>query len=243
MSNNSQNSTAPYWISITLITFGVLFLLQNFGFFYLGEIWVLWPLILIAIGIAKFREAGFTHFFDPSNLITFGIFALLANFRFLYWGDIWEVLPAFILILIGLRILLGQRIMGENRDRDRFSQDQFNALAIFGGKELQIQSENFRGGNITVLFGGAEVYLGESIPAPENSVVDVLVMFGGAEIYVPANWNVVMKGMPIFGGYADKRKLITSTHDENAPTLILRGFVMFGGIEIGNAVQMPEQSS
>jgi len=60
-------------------------------------------------------------------------------------------------------------------------------------------------------------------------------MFGGAEIRIPEDWIVQIKGIPIFGGFEDGRRSIPAEEKTKDRTLIIKGFVMFGGLELRDA--------
>ena len=59
----------------------------------------------------------------------------------------------------------------------------------------------------------------------------VLAVMGGFQVLVPATWNVILEATAFMGGVDDRRRP-PATPDPAAPTLILRGFVMMGGVEI-----------
>lgn len=104
---------------------------------------------------------------------------------------------------------------------------------MFSGFNVKNASQNFRGGNITAIFGGVVVDLREaSILKEQEARIDVLIAFGGAEIFVPKGWNVIIKGIPIFGGWDNKT--VNNNFDTNSPTLKINSFVMFGGFEVEN---------
>ena len=67
-------------------------------------------------------------------------------------------------------------------------------VSIFGGGTKIISSDNFKGGNITAIFGGSEINLTGCKLANGDQVIDVLMIFGGSTIIVPKEWNVVVKG-------------------------------------------------
>jgi hypothetical protein len=62
--------------------------------------------------------------------------------------------------------------------------------------------------------------------------LEITAIFGGATLIVPSNWAVQTGGtVTIFGGIGDKRKITTLT-ESTAKTLVLKGTMVFGGIEI-----------
>ncbi|RFZ82096.1 hypothetical protein DYU05_15830 [Mucilaginibacter terrenus] len=108
--------------------------------------------------------------------------------------------------------------------------DVLDATAIFGGVNKTIFSKNFRGGDITNIFGGSEL---DFTHADINGMVyiDITQVFGGTKIIVPANWQVVSDISAIFAGTDDKR--IKSMRPINADkVLVLKGVSLFAGVEI-----------
>ena len=55
---------------------------------------------------------------------------------------------------------------------------------------------------------------------------------GGVDLKVPAHWNILIEVSPIMGGVDDKRKLHEVTDPDS--TLVIKGFCLFGGLEIKN---------
>ncbi|MCK6620186.1 MAG: hypothetical protein HUU32_09225 [Calditrichaceae bacterium] len=236
MNESKPKFGANFWLSIGLILLGLYLLLENLGFIYWGDIWDYWPLILVIIGLVKLYSSNFREVYSASVWIAVGLLLFLVTRDYIDLGDIFQFWPV-ILILIGIRIVWTHYLRSNRPDRaeESFTQDRIDAVAIFGGREVQIASENFEGGNITAIFGGVEIDFSGSRLAPGNNILDVFVMFGGAELRVPRNWNVVMKGMPIFGGFEDARRQVMG--EELAPEnlLIIKGLVLFGGLEVKDA--------
>lgn len=108
--------------------------------------------------------------------------------------------------------------------------DVLNATAIFGGVNKTIFSKNFRGGDITNIFGGTEL---DFTQADINGrvVIDITQMFGGTKIIVPANWQVVPDLAAIFAGVDDKR-IKNPAAINHGKVLVLKGVSLFAGIEI-----------
>lgn len=235
MNESKPKFGANFWLSIGLILLGLYLLLKNLGFIYWGDIWDYWPLIFVIIGLVKLYSSNFRELYSAALWIGVGLLLFLLIRDYLDFSDIFQFWPV-ILILIGIRIVWTHYLRSTRRERveGSFTQNRLDAVVIFGGREMQIVSENFEGGNITTIFGGVEIDFSGSRLAPGNNVLDVFVMFGGAELRVPRNWNVVLKGMPIFGGFEDARKQVAV--DELSPEnlLIIKGLVLFGGLEVKN---------
>ena len=71
-----------------------------------------------------------------------------------------------------------------------------------------------------------KLYASEMVGRVADRVVQI---FGGAKFLVPANWVVKSEAVAILGGVDDKRNV---AQPEPGKQLVLKGFVMFGGIEI-----------
>lgn len=233
MTNTSPTRGSSFWISVILISVGLLILLDNFNVFYLGDIWSYWPLALIAIGVVKLVGSNYKDLFSSGILILIGTVFLLDEMNIFYIDDIFELWP-LILIFIGGRIIYNLYYHGGDPSAraEGVAEDRVDGVAIFGGREMRVDSDTFKGGNLTVMFGGSEIYLGNSRPAAPRAVLDVFVMFGGVEIYVPSNWRVVQKAVPLFGGFTDSRRAIDTTADPSENVLVINGFVLFGGVEV-----------
>ena len=138
-----------------------------------------------------------------------------------------------VLILVGVWLLL----RGGKGPID-VEKDSLNLINIFSGTNSRILSNNFRGGSSISIFGGAEIDLREAKLSGGKAKFDIFALFGGSDIYVPQNWEVIIKGIPIFGGWDDNtsnlnRELEEGT-DENTETLVINCLVLFGGIDVNN---------
>ena len=108
--------------------------------------------------------------------------------------------------------------------------DFVDNTAIFSGNKKIILSKNFRGGDLVNIFGGCEVDLTQAdmtVPA----VLEVTAIFGGATLIVPSNWAIQSEAVTIFGGISDRRKMPVLNEDPKK-TLVLKGTMIFGGMEI-----------
>jgi len=110
-------------------------------------------------------------------------------------------------------------------------EEVLDIAAVFGAVKKNIYSKNFRGGEIVSVFGGAEVNLAQaSFQTPQIEIESVQI-FGGAKLIIPADWTIHNEAVAIFGGIEDKRpQPVAIPMPEKV--LVLKGFVMFGGIEI-----------
>ena len=110
------------------------------------------------------------------------------------------------------------------------SNSHFSATAILGGFDRKVNSQDFRGGNVTAFMGGGKIDLRRaSITLPHEPVIQVFAMFGGIEIRVPDDWTVISEVESILGGFDDKKHEPPKIETKR---LIVRGQVIMGGIEI-----------
>lgn len=112
-----------------------------------------------------------------------------------------------------------------------YSQDDFvDSTSIFGGANKIILSKDFKGGDIVNIFGGTELNLIQADIAG-TAELEMTTIFGGTKLIIPSNWSVKSEATIIFGGIEDKRSMPT-TISSPEKILLLKGTVIFGGIEI-----------
>lgn len=109
-------------------------------------------------------------------------------------------------------------------------EDVIELTAVFGGIKKRVFSKNFRGGDITTLFGGTEIDFTQA-DLNGQAVLDMTQFFGGATLIVPANWSIKSDLIAILGGITDKRTHMVDAGETNK-VLVISGTAIFGGIEI-----------
>jgi predicted membrane protein len=222
-----------FWLAVILIGVGVLLLMDNLGIRLVSNIWHFWPLVLIIIGLIKLRTDNPGQKSSAYTLLFIGGLFLLVELGVLRWRLIWQFWPV-ILILFGLSLIY-RKHRGEQDESTGYSDETIDAVAFFGGCERKISSKGFRGGHTSAMFGGVSLDFTHAKLAGGEASINVFTIFGGTELKVPHDWQVVMKGVPIFGGFEDSRPHPLENPAESGQTLVIKGFVMFGGIEIKSA--------
>jgi len=193
-----------------------------------------WEMILIVLGIIFI--ASRSNQTTGWVLLLVGLFLLVPDLvhipyplRRLFW-------PA-IFVIFGVVLLVRGQAFGPTQ-RPTVSTDPndtyLNDVAIFGGGEKIIAAHNFVGGKITAVFGGSNIDLRQATLAPGTQVIDVLCLFGGSNLLVPAEWDVRMEAVSIFGGFSDKRQQVGEPQKEVGKTLVIRGLAIFGGGDLKN---------
>jgi len=209
------------FFGLLIVAVGTVLLLDNAGTLDAGEIFgTWWPAIVVLAGILTFA-ANPRHWPVALIITAVGLAFLLSNLDIVDLGNF--IIPAAI-ILVGLLVLFGRGLGARTEAGDRV-----NSFNVFSGSEIASHSKQFQGGSISAVFGGAEVDLRDTVPAP-GAELDVFAAFGGVEVTVPQGWNVVTRGLPLFGGIENATAKDPVSAD--APTLAVNATVLFGGLEI-----------
>lgn len=216
-----------------LIFIGGLFLLNSLSIidFRFSRVIFSWPFFLMIIGV--FILVNTSKKVLGGILSGVGAFLLLPRvFPDLYFDG--SVVFPVILIAFGLYILLNRAKQRQEslRNDGSIKKDTIDDVAVFGGGSKIIYSDNFKGGNVTAVFGGSEINLMSCKLADGENVLDVLMVFGGTTIIVPKEWNVVINVTSILGGFSNKSVRNPNLVVDQSRTLVIKGLAMFGGGEI-----------
>ncbi len=226
-----HGSDSRVFLGVLFVAIGALLILENLDLlsYDLSHILISWPMLLIVIGIFNLnRKAGSAGFI----LIGIGTFFLLPRIFDVpdhFFRNFW---PA-ILVVIGIIFILqwkrkpGLAPFSSTTD----NRDILDETAIFGGRNMSLVSEQFKGGKITSIFGGSKINLLYCKPV-DGCVIDVATIFGGTKIIVPENWNVKTEVVSIFGGFEDKRGNSVISRVDQSKVVVIKGVAIFGGGEI-----------
>lgn len=213
-------------ITIGLIIGGNALEITNINVFFDGW-WTL--IIIIPCFIGLFTEKEKT-----GNVIglLIGIALLLACQDLIEFGMLWDLILPTILVTIGLSIIfkdiIGTKINKEIKKINENKTEEKTCCATFSGQNINFNGEEFKGADLTAVFGGVKCDLTKAI-INEDVVINACCVFGGIDIYVPENVKVKVKSTSIFGGVSDKKK-----HNEEAEvhTIYINSTCIFGGIDI-----------
>lgn len=232
MEENKNKVDKRVLLGSILIGLGGIFFLNSLDIFdfNFGRVIFSWPFFFIVIGMYLTL--------NTSRKMVGGIIAGLGFIFILprifpsidYDGS---VVVSIFLIAFGSYIILNQKKKTEVTDElGQITKDVIDDVAIFGGGTKIVSTDNFRGGNITAVFGGSEIILKGSKLAEGTNSIDILAIFGGTTIVVPNDWNVVMNVTSIFGGFSNKSIKDPNRTVDLSRTLIVKGLVVFGGGEL-----------
>lgn len=236
MENKDKNITDKRVIlGGVLVVIGALLLLGSMDILdvSISHIIFSWPFIFTIIGLFIL--------FNTNKKLLGGIFIGIGLFFLIprifpyvhYHGGI--VFPV-ILIALGIYIILNHRKkdISESERSGFLKKDLIDDVSIFGGGNKIVASDNFRGGNITAIFGGSEINLTGCKLADGDQIIDLLLVFGGTTIVVPRDWNVVVNVTSVLGGFSDKSIRDPGVIPDQSRTLYVKGLAMFGGGEVKN---------
>jgi predicted membrane protein len=123
-------------------------------------------------------------------------------------------------------------ISSSNTSTEGDNAEYISVNAVFGGVKKNIQSKNFKGGDVTSFMGGAEInFMQADIQHPIE--LEVNNVFGGTKLIIPSNWDVRNEISAVFGGVEDKRNFNNSASDTDK-RILLKGACVFGGVEVTN---------
>lgn len=223
-----RNNSGRVIGGLVLVVVGLAFFARQAGL-DLPEWLFRWPMILIAVGLyigsrQSFRVGGWIV-----PLIIGCVFLVDDVF---YDMDLRHYMFPSIIVGIGLYMIFKPRA-GRRRHwdtQDATSDDGLETTSVFGATKRTIISKDFKGGEITTLFGGTDLNFGQA-DIQGTAVLQITTAFGGTKLVVPAHWNIQSEVVCIFGGIDDKRHLAKDA-SPSGKTLILKGTCIFGGVDI-----------
>lgn len=240
LANDSRSTMGWIFLGIGGLNIAARFLHFSVG----GLISDFWPLILIGIGaffIFKKRDRKTIHFYthhdNTSNEfhseIKNGINEMKQEFKKEFGEEGEKIKEEF--------KSAGQEFKNEfNKDynsdynKEQNSADMIDEVSVFNSIKRRITSQNFRGGRITSIFGGADIFMNEAKLAQGEQVLDIVAIFGGIDLYVPRDWRVIVKTVTIFGGFDDNRFRDSGVEIADDRAIVIKGFVLFGGGDVKN---------
>jgi len=232
------------WAGLIVIAVGSVFLARQMDVPIPG--WVIsWPSFFIVLGLF----IGAKHAFrDWGWIVLVLIGTTLHALRFVDDGfEYYKLIWPLAIIAFGIIIIFKPR----NRERIWRGRDgstihssnptevqlktsgdnTFENVNIFGGSKRVIISKDFHAGEVVTVFGGSEINFMQA-DINGRAEIELVQIFGGTKLIVPPNWHLQSEELVcIFGGVDDKRNP-SALAPENQKVLVLKGTVIFGGIDI-----------
>ena len=227
-------------LGLALIFFGLIFTLDNFGVLDASEIWRFWPLVLIAMGLARIWSGTFWR--DPAGIVflILGVAFGMKNFGILHFRL--SYLFPLILVFFGVRIVSGHLARKRTvvagppgiAGGEPASPGRLSDWALFGGVDRRYAGLAFSGGEVSAIFGGFSLNLRGATMVGDEARIDVFAFCGGGDIKIPEDWNVSVSVVPLFGGTDDKTRHPLPEPGKTPKQLLVTGYVIFGGVGIKN---------
>lgn len=221
------------FVGVALLIIGHrLGLISNYAYHLL----ISWQMLLITIGVINILT--WRGAFWGSILVVVGAVFLLPKI-FIVPIALSKLSFPIILLLVGVLIILKSLFKKNNINFHKkfddelidYSEDYIREKYVFGGTNMQVKSQNFKGGKIEAVFGGGRIdFSMAQLSIQDKVILDLELVFGGLEIIVPQDWTVIIKSQSVFGGIVEKKSPLVQT--DPTKEFIIIGKAVFGGAEI-----------
>jgi hypothetical protein len=232
MANDTNRAANQVVLGLLVVGMGILFLLDNLDILNVRHAIGFWPLFFIVAGCAALLGNGpRSGNYMGGVLIAVGVLMALGRMGFFYisWSTLWPLVMIALGGLVLFRSLGPGRVARPGGAADAGPENVVDIVAVLGGFERRVNTQDFRGGEITAVMGGCALDLREASIVKE-AVINVFAIWGGINIKVPPDWTVILHGTPVMGGFAEK----TVTPPDASKRLVITGYAIMGGVEVRN---------
>lgn len=132
------------------------------------------------------------------------------------------------LIILGTIIITTNNMRGIKLKEPDLNIQKVNYFNIFTEMINRVETENFKGGELTTIFGISELDI-KSSKIDSSNFLSIVSIFGGVKLQLPKECKVIITGKPIFGSWKNRRH---SEIDQDYPVIKIKAKVIFGHIEI-----------
>lgn len=213
-----------------LLIFGILLLLKTTGIYDTEQLLKYIPSLFILLGLYSLWKSRFSNIAGPIILITVFLVLQLLILDIISWETISNWWPVLIIIMgIGILANRTQSPLISRKDTEKV-----DIFTFFSEVKNSSNSGNFKGGDITAIFGEVSLDLRDSKIEKIPARVNAISIFGEVNIKVPEKWKIRMDVLPILGEAEDERPRTTerTKFDAENPDLIVTGFAAFAEISI-----------
>lgn len=216
---------------IVFVLLGVIFGLNaleitNIDVFFDGW-WTLFIIVPCFIDLFKDRD-------KTGNIIglLIGVALLLCCQDLLEFDLLWKLAFPMILIIIGcsfiFKDILHGKVKKEIRKLNKTKKEKQEYCATFSEQKLDFSEEEFKGCDLTAVFGGIRCDVSDSV-LHEDVVINACSIFGGIDLFVPKDVHVKVTSTSIFGGVSNKTR---NGKKESKKTIYINATCLFGGVDI-----------
>ena len=231
-------------VAVMIILIGSFLLLKTTGILPPWFVVSFWALVLFMAGVAQIVISRTR----PWGIVLIVLAAIMESnamgITHLRFRNLW---PLFI---IGIGIIMLWQTLARNRknyvwrilessdsginDSPDPDSGTLNLKYIFSGTDRKIRARNFKGGQISAVFGGFKLDLTHAEIEGDRAVLEAHAVFGGGEIIVPERWIVAVEGAGVFGGFEDKTRHYQTDPAQPAKTFVVKGSATFGAVVVRN---------
>jgi predicted membrane protein len=186
-------------------------------------------------------------------IIVFGVLFLLDNFYVISFGNFISTYWPLILVAIGIKILLDHRRQKDESDEfdsvesantfgEKSSVDGISESNVFGDINLNITSEQFKGGSVSNVFGDIKLDVSKTKLSEGITKVFVSGVFGDVNIVTPKDIPIQTKISCVAGdigvrGYTKEGLFPKLEHTEEAyesggTKLFISVSIIFGSVTV-----------
>ncbi|GAB5416485.1 MAG: hypothetical protein Crog4KO_09290 [Crocinitomicaceae bacterium] len=234
-----SNKASKIVAGLFVVIFGCIFLADQSGA-NVPDGLLSWETFLIAFGFVTLLRHYFRHFVGYA-MVGVGTAFLLDDY-YPQLIDTKLILPVAVILFGIVMIAKATNLFGSKKkgsrshvmfdeDNEITGDDFIEATALFGAVKKNVTSKNFRGADISTMFGGTEINLSKA-DIQEPIKINSRTAFGGITLIVPSNWQVRSDVTAIFGAVEDQRPIQGDNEIDESKIVILEGTCIFGGVEI-----------
>ena len=215
-----------------IILIGAVLLLSTTGIVTLRSVWGWVAALFVAVGVWGLLRSDFRNLVGPVMIVAIAGTALLRNLGVLADEVIGTWWPLFV-VLFGVLVVVNRSRRRQRVRLEGSDSGELTVVSVFGSDARRVTTAAFTGAEVVAVFGDAELDLLDA-PTPERpAIVEVVSVFGDAELRVPADWDVRLETVSIFGDTVDRRRRPADGVDvETEPDLLVTGVCAFGDIRL-----------
>ena len=186
-------------------------------------------------------------------LIAIGLLFLLDNMGIIDFGEAVSTYWPVLLVLWGINILLKRKEHQTThvfRDtQQKVNSELFHESSVFGDLFISIESQNFKGGSVSTIFGGNHIDLSKVSPAEGEHIMRINGVFGDVHLILPANFPCAVTGNVLFGGVQvlDRKKsgfssdvqYVSPDFDSSKNKLKIAISQIFGNVSVSHSSPPP----
>jgi hypothetical protein len=227
----SRSPVGQLIVGLTILFVGLMWTLDALDIVETGDIVEYWPIGMVVLGACKLFGVGMNRSLFAGGFFTLFGLLFLANETgaiILSARLFWPVL------IMSLGAILVARSFGWLGGRLGAIGPGAGSTALMGGVVHREPAQVFQGGSVTAFMGGVDYDLTRATDVAPDATVDVFAVWGGIDLAVPPGWRIDLRVTALLGGISDTRS--PAPPGLAGPTLVVRGIVMMGGLDIKDRV-------